>query len=62
MLLKTDWVAIAIATFGVGVVIFLGWSSRNDHPEMKKIIHGLLWLMLVLWVLIAIMLVGYSNG
>ena len=38
MLLKSDWVAIVIATLGTGVVMYYGWSSRNEHPIMRRIL------------------------
>jgi len=53
MLLKSDWVAIVIATVGAGVVTYYGWSSRNEHPAMKKIIYTLLGLIFVLWMMCA---------
>jgi NADH:ubiquinone oxidoreductase subunit 4 (subunit M) len=62
MLLKSDWFAIAIATVGVGIVIYLGWDSRHENPIMKKIIYTLLGLMAVLWILIATMLTGNASA
>jgi hypothetical protein len=58
MLLKSDWFAIALATFGVAVVVWQGWSSRNEYPAMKKIIYTLLVAWLILWLLIAAMIFG----
>lgn len=52
MLLKSDWFAIAIATFGVAVVVCQGWSSRNEHPTMKKIIYTLLAFTFILWAMV----------
>lgn len=49
MLLKTDWVAIVIATFGVGVMMYYGWSARNENPVMKKILYTLLVFITILW-------------
>ena len=53
MLLKSDWFAIAIAMFGVAVVVWQGWNARNEYPAMKKIIYGLLGLTLALWIMIS---------
>ena len=61
MLLKTDWVAIVIATLGTGVVVYYGWASRHEHPTMKKILYTLLGLMLVLWGLCIYLMVS-ANG
>lgn len=61
MLLKTDWVAIVIATLGTGVVMYYGWASRHEHPTMKKILYTLLGLMLVLWGLCIYLMVS-TNG
>lgn len=61
MLLKTDWAAIVIATFGVAVVTYYGWSSRNENPVMKKILYTLLVFMAVLWGLCVYLLVS-ANG
>lgn len=58
MLLKTDWFAIAIATFGVACITYYGWDSRKVYPPLKKLIYVLLGLMSVLWALIVIMLLG----
>ena len=52
MLLKSDWFAIAIAMLGVAVVVWQGWNARNEYPAMKKIIYGLLGLVLALWIMI----------
>jgi len=60
MLLKSDWFAIAIATFGVAVVMWQGWSSRNEYPAMKKIIYGLLGLTLALWIMISYITFGLN--
>ena len=49
VLLKTDWVAIVIATFGVGVVTYYGWSARHENPIMKKILYTLLVFITILW-------------
>jgi len=62
MLLKTDWVSITIATFGAGVVVYCGWSARNEHPAMKKILYTLLFLITVLWGLCAYILLLDTNG
>ena len=56
VLLKTDWVAIVIATFGVCVVTYYGWSSRHENPIMKKILYTLLFFIAVLWGLCIFML------
>ena len=61
VLLKTDWVAIAIATFGVGVVAYYGWPSRDESPVMKKILHTLLLLLAILWGLCTYLVVS-ANG
>ena len=61
MLLKTDWLAIVIATFGVAVVVYYGWSSRNENPVMKKILYTLLAFIAILWGLCAYLLVA-ANG
>ena len=61
MLLKSDWVAIVIATLGTGVVVYYGWDSRHEHPTMKKILYTLLGLMLVLWGLCIYLMVS-ANG
>jgi hypothetical protein len=61
MLLKTDWVAIVIATLGTGVVMYYGWSSRKEHPIMRRILYTLLALMLVLWGLCIYLMVS-MNG
>lgn len=62
MLLKTDWFAIAIATFGVGVVVYYGWDSRKAYPPFRKLIYGLLGLMTILWILIILLLLGDANA
>ena len=61
MLLKTDWVAIVIATLGTGVVMYYGWASRHEHPTMKKILYTLLGLMLVLWGLCIYLMVSVNG-
>ena len=57
-MLKTDWVAILIATFGAAVVIWHGWNSRKVDPVMRKIIYGLLGLITLLWILMTVLLLG----
>ena len=52
MLLKSDWFAIVIATLGAAVVVWHGWNARDEYPAMKKIIYGLLRLVLALWIMI----------
>ena len=52
MLLKSDWFAIVIATLGAAVVVWHGWNARDEYPAMKKIIYGLLGLVLALWIMI----------
>ena len=61
-MLKTDWVAVIIATVGAGVVAWHGWNSRNVDPIMKKIIYGLLGLITLLWVMMTVLLVGGNSG
>jgi arginine exporter protein ArgO len=61
VLLKTDWVAIVIATFGVAVVTYYGWSARNENPTMKKILYTLLVFIAVLWGLCAYILVSENR-
>jgi bacteriorhodopsin len=58
MLLKSDWFAIAIAMFGVAVVVWQGWNARNEYPAMKKIIYSLLGLTLALWIMISYVTFG----
>ena len=57
-MLKTDWVAVFIATFGVAVITWHGWNSRKADPVMRKILYGLLALISLLWIMLMIMLVG----
>lgn len=57
-MLKTDWVAVFIATFGVAVIVWHGWNSRKADPAMRKILYGLLALISLLWIMLMIMLVG----
>jgi bacteriorhodopsin len=52
MLLKSDWFAIVIATLGAAVVVWHGLNARDEYPAMKKIIYGLLGLVLALWIMI----------
>jgi ABC-type tungstate transport system substrate-binding protein len=61
MLLKTDWASIVIATFGVAVVTYYGWSSRNEHPVMKKILYTLLVFITILWAMCVYLLMS-ANG
>lgn len=61
-MLKTDWFAVFIAAFGVGVVVYQGWSSRNENPVMKKIIYGLIGLTAVLWIMLTVMVLGGVGG
>jgi ABC-type nickel/cobalt efflux system permease component RcnA len=61
-MLKTDWVAVFIATFGVAVIVWHGWNSRKADPVMKKIIYGLLGLIGLLWLMMTILLVGGNAG
>ena len=58
VLLKTDWVAIVIATFGAGVVTYYGWSARKENPVMKKILYTLLFLITILWALCIFLVLG----
>jgi hypothetical protein len=60
MLLKSDWFAIAIAMFGVAVVVWQGWNARNEYPAMKKIIYGLLGLTVALWIAISYVTFGLN--
>jgi hypothetical protein len=57
-MLKTDWIAVFIATAGVAVIVWHGWNSRNADPIMKKIVYGLLGLISLLWLMMTILLVG----
>lgn len=57
-MLKTDWIAVFIAAFGVGVVVYQGWSSRNENPTMKKIIYTLIGLTALLWIMLAFLVLG----
>jgi tryptophan-rich sensory protein len=61
-MLKTDWIAVFIATAGVAVIVWHGWNSRNVDPIMKKIIYGLLALIGLLWLMMTILLVGGNAG
>ena len=61
-MLKTDWVAVIIATIGVAVVAYHGWSSRNVDPIMKKIVYGLLALITLLWIMMTALLIGGNAG
>jgi hypothetical protein len=61
MLLKTDWVAVAIAVFGTGVVMYYGWDSRHENPTMKKILYTLLTFMFILLMLCIYLMVS-ANG
>jgi len=61
MLLKSDWVAIVIATLGAGVVVYHGWSSRHENPTIKKILYTLLMFMFILWMLCVYVVVN-TNG
>ena len=61
VLLKTDWVAIVIATFGVAIVTYYGWSARKENPVMRKILYSLLVLITILWAL-CIYMVLEVNG
>ncbi len=60
MLLKSDWFAIAIATFGVAVIAWQGWNARDEYPAMKKIIYTLLVFTAILWGLITYMSFGMN--
>jgi tryptophan-rich sensory protein len=57
-MLKTDWVAVFIATFGAAVIVWHGWNSRKADPVMRKILYGLLALISLLWIMLMVMLVG----
>ena len=61
MLLKSDWVAIVIATLGTGVVMYYGWASRHEHPTMKKILYTLLTLMFILWMMCIYLMVSVNG-
>ena len=61
MLLKSDWVAIVIATLGTGVVMYYGWSSRHENPTMKKILYTLLTLMFILWMMCIYLMVSVNG-
>jgi tryptophan-rich sensory protein len=61
-MLKTDWVAVFIATLGVAVIVWHGWNSRNADPIMKKILYGLLALISLLWIMMMVILVGGNAG
>lgn len=61
MLLKSDWVAIVIATLGTGVVMYYGWSSRHENPIMKKILYTLLTFMFILWMLCVYLMVSVNG-
>ncbi len=61
MLLKTDWFAIVIATLGVGVIVYHGWGARNSDPIMRRIVYGLLALIVLLWVMCAVLVLS-MNG
>jgi tellurite resistance protein TehA-like permease len=61
VLLKTDWVAIVIATFGVAVVTYYGWSARNENPIMKKILYTLLVFITILWGLCIFLVLGENR-
>jgi hypothetical protein len=68
MLLKTDWFAIAIATFAVIFLVFYVWSSRKlyseikSYPALRKLVGALIGLLTILWVLIALLLLGDVNA
>lgn len=61
VLLKSDWFAVAIATFGTAMVTYYGWSVRNENPIMKKILYTLLVFMLILWGLCTFILLSYNG-
>lgn len=61
MLLKSDWVAIVIATLGTGVVMYYGWSSRHENPIMKKILYTLLTFMFILWMMCVYLMVSVNG-
>lgn len=61
-MLKTDWVAVFIATFGVAVIVWHGWNSRKADPIMRKILYGLLALISLLWIMMMVLLVGGNAG
>ena len=61
MLLKSDWVAIVIATLGTGVVMYYGWSSRHENPIMKKILYTLLTFMFILWMMCVYLMVNVNG-
>jgi len=54
VLTKSDWLSVMIATFGVGIVMYYGWSARNENPVMKKILYTLLGFIFALWILCAL--------
>lgn len=59
VLLKTDWISIAIATLGAGVVLYCGWSARNEDPVLKKILYTLLVFITAMWGLCTYILLKY---
>jgi tryptophan-rich sensory protein len=61
-MLKTDWVAVFIATVGVAVIVWHGWNSRKADPIMRKILYGLLALIGLLWIMMLVLLVGGNAG
>ena len=61
MLLKSDWVAIVIATLGTAVVMYYGWSSRHENPIMKKILYTLLTFMFILWMMCVYLMVSVNG-
>ena len=61
-MLKTDWVAVIIATLGTAVVVWHGWNSRNVDPVMRKIVYGLLALITLLWIMMTVLLMGGNAG
>ena len=61
-MLKTDWIAVFIATAGVAVIVWHGWNSRKADPVMRKILYGLLALISLLWIMMLVILVGGNAG
>ena len=61
VLLKTDWFAIVIATLGVGLVVYYGWSLKKENPVVKKLLYTLIVLMIIIWSMCTYLLLG-RNG
>lgn len=61
VLLKTDWFAVVIATLGVGLVVYYGWSLKKENPVVKKLLYTLIVLMIIIWSMCTYLLLG-RNG